>query len=192
MLLISRFIDLWKILMFDWYTVVSSFFDHQLPPLAPNIFSCFSNHQGAVFFFFLLLSLLSSVLQWHHDGGNLFSEYDQSNWLFYVSYYLDMSSLLLCVQQTYSLKIMLKRRKESDTYLAADSRHCRSLQIAMKVDKVCSFQPALRPSSAEEDSRWRLQCRLKATHFIHFHRDLRTLAMSTVSSQVGVTLFPSF
>ena len=67
---------------------------------------------------------------------------------------------------------MLKRRKESDTYLAADSRHRQSPQIAMKVDKMCSFQPALRPSSA--------------------HRDLHTLAMSTVSSQVGVTLFPSF
>ena len=34
------------------------------------------------------------------------------------------------------IKIMLKKRKESDTYLAADSRHRRSLQIAMKVDKV--------------------------------------------------------
>ena len=49
------------------------------------------------------------------------------------------------------LKIMLKRRKESDTYLAADRRHRRSTQIAMKVDKVCSFQPALSPSSAEEE-----------------------------------------
>ena len=48
------------------------------------------------------------------------------------------------------LKI-LKRRKESDTYLAADRRHHRSMQIAMKVDKVCSFQPALQPSSAEEE-----------------------------------------
>ena len=46
---------------------------------------------------------------------------------------------------------MLKRRKESDTYLAADRRHRWSMQIAMKVDKVCSFQPALRPSSAEEE-----------------------------------------
>ena len=44
---------------------------------------------------------------------------------------------------------MLKRRKESDTYLAADRRHRRSMQIAMKVDKVCSIQPALQPSSAE-------------------------------------------
>jgi hypothetical protein len=46
---------------------------------------------------------------------------------------------------------MLKRRKESDTYLAADNRHRRSTQIAMKVDKVCTFQSALRPSSAEEE-----------------------------------------
>ena len=64
------------------------------------------------------------------------------------------------------------------SYLATDSRHRRSLQITMKVDKVCSFQPALRPSSA--------------THFIHFHRDLQTLTMSTVSSKVGVALFPPF
>ena len=70
------------------------------------------------------------------------------------------------------MKIMLKRRKESDTYLAADSTHRRSLQIAMKVDKVCSFQLALRPSTA--------------------HHDLRTPVMSTVSGQVGVALFPSF
>jgi len=58
---------------------------------------------------------------------------------------------------------MLKRRKESDTYLAADRRHRRSTQITMKVDKVCSFQ-----------------------------RDLRTPTMSSVNSQVGVALFPSF
>ena len=49
------------------------------------------------------------------------------------------------------IKIMLKRRKESETYLAADRRHHQSTQIAMKVDKVFSFQPALRPSSAEEE-----------------------------------------
>ena len=46
---------------------------------------------------------------------------------------------------------MLKIRKESNTYLATDSRHRQSLQIAMKVDKVCSFQPTLQPSSAEEE-----------------------------------------
>ena len=47
------------------------------------------------------------------------------------------------------IKIMLKWRKESDTYLTADRRHRRSMQIAMKVEKVCSFQPALWPSLAE-------------------------------------------
>ena len=45
---------------------------------------------------------------------------------------------------------MFKKRKESDTYLTTDSRHRQSPQIAMKVDKVCSFQPALWPSSADE------------------------------------------
>ena len=46
---------------------------------------------------------------------------------------------------------MLERRKESDTYLAADRRHLQSTQIGMKVDKVCSYQPTLQPSSAEEE-----------------------------------------
>ena len=63
------------------------FFDLQLPPLVPNILSCFSNHLGALFFV-LLLSLPSSVLQWHHDGANFFLEYDRYNWLSYVGYYL--------------------------------------------------------------------------------------------------------
>ena len=49
------------------------------------------------------------------------------------------------------IKNLLERRKESDTYLATDSRHHQSPQIAMKVEKVCSFQPALWPSSAEEE-----------------------------------------
>ena len=44
------------------------------------------------------------------------------------------------------IKNMLKRRKESNTYLATDSRHRQSTQIAMIVDKVCFFQPALQPS----------------------------------------------
>ena len=43
---------------------------------------------------------------------------------------------------------MLTRRKESDTYLATASRYRWGPQIAMKADNVCSFQPALRPSSA--------------------------------------------
>ena len=45
-------------------------------------------------------------------------------------------------------KNVLTRMKESDTYLANVSRHRWSPQIAMKVDKVCCFQPALLPSSA--------------------------------------------
>ena len=49
------------------------------------------------------------------------------------------------------IKNML-RRKESNTYLATVSRHRWSPQIAMKVDKMCFFQPALRPSSAEEEN----------------------------------------
>ena len=77
--------DMYFFLMFDLLTIVSIYFDFQLPPLAPSIFLYFSN-QGAVFFFFLLLSLPSSVLQCHHEGSNFFSEYDQPNWLFYIGY----------------------------------------------------------------------------------------------------------
>ena len=43
-------------LKFDWKTVVSTFFDLQLPPLTLNIFFCFSDHQTTVLFFFLVLS----------------------------------------------------------------------------------------------------------------------------------------
>ena len=48
------------------------------------------------------------------------------------------------------IKNILIRRKESDTYLAT-VRRPRSLQVAMKEDKMCSFQPALWPSSAEDE-----------------------------------------
>ena len=83
------------------------------------------------------------------------------------------------------IKIVLKRRKESDTYLSADRRHRRSTQIAMKVDKCVAFSRhcGLQSSSSADEGRSTL---------IHFHRDLRTPAMSSVSSHVGVTLFPSF
>ena len=49
------------------------------------------------------------------------------------------------------MKNMLTRRKQSDTYLATVSRHHWSPQIAMKLDKICSSQPALGPLSAEEE-----------------------------------------
>ena len=77
----------------------SIFCDLQLAPLAPNIFFCFSIHLGVVFFFFPLLSVPSSVLQWNHEGGNLFSEYDRFNWLLYVGYYSEVPSSLLDVRE---------------------------------------------------------------------------------------------
>ena len=76
---------------------------------------------------------------------------------------------------TLLIKIMLKRRKESDTYLAADRRHRRSTQMTIKVDKLLK----LWLSSAEED-------------FLYFHCDLSAPAMPTDSSHVGVAIFPSF
>ena len=71
---------------------VSIYFNLQLPPLATSIFFCFSNDQGAVFlfffFFFLFLSVPSSVYQCHHEGGDFFGKYGQSNWRWCLGYYL--------------------------------------------------------------------------------------------------------
>ena len=39
-------------------------------------------------------SFISVICPWHHEGGNLFSKYYRSNWLFYVGYYLEVSSSL--------------------------------------------------------------------------------------------------
>ena len=61
---------------------------------------------------------------------------------------------------------------ESYFYLAAYRRHRWSTQIAMKVDKVCSFQPALRPSSAEESGdvycQWPGRCRSLSFFLTYF------------------------
>ena len=67
---------------------------------------------------------------------------------------------------------MLKRRKESDNYLAINRRHHWSRLITMKIDKILELSVS--------------------TVAIYFHCDLCTPAMSTDSSQVGVALFPSF
>ena len=60
------------------FVILNVYFDRIITPVTPNIFSCFTIHQGALFFFSLLLSLPSSVLEWHHEEGNVSSEYVQS------------------------------------------------------------------------------------------------------------------
>ena len=106
-LLINRSIDLWKVTCISSLFINCSYylFDLRLPSLAANTFFCFSNHQGAGFFFFLLLSFQSSFL-WHHEEGNLFSEYNQSKWLFYIGYYLKEFTYLLYVQEILHLLII--------------------------------------------------------------------------------------
>ena len=64
------------------------------------------------------------------------------------------------------IKNMLKRRKESDTYLATFRRHRWSTQMTMKKDNLLELSAS---TAAEEE-----------------------VSMSTESSQVGVALFPSF
>ena len=59
-------------------------------------------------------------------------------------YSISLIGYVVCCQlsemsQCVLVKIMLKRRNESDTYLAADRRHCWSTQISMKVDKCVAF-----------------------------------------------------
>ena len=46
-------------------------------------------------------------LPWHHEGGNLFSEYDRSNLLSFVGYYLEVSSSLLYDQELVRLLLSL-------------------------------------------------------------------------------------
>ena len=52
---------------------------------------------------------------WHHEKGNFFSECDQSNWLFYVAYYLEIFSSLLYFQEP--LHQLLSLTKLSDHIL---------------------------------------------------------------------------
>ena len=51
------------------------------------------------------------------------------------------------------IKNMLRKRKESDTYLATVSRHRWSRGITMKIDKYCICQLALWLSSAEDEDK---------------------------------------
>ena len=74
---------------------------------------------------------------------------------------------------------MLTRKKERNTYLAAVSRHHWSAQIAMKVDKMCSFQPALRPLSAEEEESYSLQL-IKAESYTFYPLSSRSAHSSDV------------
>jgi hypothetical protein len=76
------------------------------------------------------------------------------------------------------IKNILKRRKESNTYLATICRYRWSTQITMKIDKLLEL------SSAEEE--------VFLQYFIYFLCDLSTPAISADSSQVGVALFSSF
>ena len=68
----------------------------------------------------LLILLPSSVLQWHHEAGNFLSEYDRSNWLFYLGYYLEVSSSLVYVQEL-SLTILSSPFSSSTTFQSSRS-----------------------------------------------------------------------
>jgi len=54
--------------------------------------------KGLYSYFFRFLLLPSSILQLHHEEGNFFLEYVQSNWLFNAWYGLKASSSILFVQ----------------------------------------------------------------------------------------------
>ena len=49
-------------------------------------------------------------------------------------------------------KNMLKRRKESNTYLATIRRHCWNRQIMMKIDKILELSISTVASSSADES----------------------------------------
>ena len=88
------------------------------------------------------------------------------------------------------IKNVLTRRKESNTYLTTVSRHRWSLQIAIKWIKCVAFS---RHCGFHQLKRKLMKAAVPAESYTLYplYRDLRTPAMSTDSSQVGVTLFSS-
>ena len=119
MLLVSRYMDLWKI------TSLSSC-DKLSFPLFQSSASSFISPCLALFLkwsrssiFFFLVWLQSSVLQWQHEEGNLFLEYVQSNSLSLTGYCLKMSSILWYIQELHyllSLTILYFRFSSSTTF----------------------------------------------------------------------------
>jgi hypothetical protein len=76
---------------------------------------------------------------------------------------------------------MLKRRKESDTYLTTVCRHCWSIQITMKVDKLLELSAST--------------VVIKATLLAESSSNLSTFIVICLLQrylQIDVALFPSF
>ena len=86
MLHVSRSLDLWKANFISYVCVINCIF-HLSQSSASNIFVYFSNHQEPVFPLSTPFSPWS-VLQWHHEEGNLFLGYVEYNWLFYAEHCL--------------------------------------------------------------------------------------------------------
>ena len=100
MLLISRSMDLWKIICISSFCVNDNFLSSASYFSSQYLLLFLKSSRSCVL---LLPTPFTSVIcQWHNEGGNLFSEYDQSNWLFYVGYYLEVSSSILYIQELHS------------------------------------------------------------------------------------------
>ena len=100
MLLISRSMDLWKICISSLCSTDKlSFLSFQSSASSQYLLLFLKSSRSCV----LLLpttftsNICPSMASWRII--NFFSEYDQFNWLFYVRYYLEMSSSLLYVQE---------------------------------------------------------------------------------------------
>ena len=85
------------------------------------------------------------------------------------------------------IKIMLKGRKLSNTYLATIRRHRWSAQMTKK--KINKLELS---ASIVAFISWRATVLAESFNLFFFHCHLCTPAMSTNSSQVGVAQFPSF
>ena len=96
----SRFMDLWKIIPYVWlkncsfhlFRSSASSFSSQCLLLYLKSFKSCVLLLPTSFTFIICLSIA-------YKGGNFFSEYEQSKWLFYLGYYLEVSSSLLYVQE---------------------------------------------------------------------------------------------
>ena len=128
-IIIIKYAAYWQVLVFIEVMYISSLCS--IDKLRSNLFRFSASFFSSQYLLLLLKSLRScvlllsspstflSVFQWHHEGGNLFSEFDQCNWLIYVEYYLEVSSALLysrTVHQLLSLTIPSSPFSSSTTF----------------------------------------------------------------------------
>ena len=155
MLLIGMSMDLWKITCI--YSI-SSIDKLQYPCFSTLSFLLYlpiSSHVSQIINELCSSSSYSFHFrnQWHHEGGNFFLEYEQSNWLFYVRYHLKIQ---ICKYSTgsetrpvasfdnFSKILFLKLRYETDKiesyYILCNESQLAYQTAIIRMDDNLSFQ----------------------------------------------------